>query len=216
MRRSHLTCLHVVVLLALVCVTVLAGASATSAIAAQESGVPQLTDRYASINDLTTSKNSDERVIVDTNISVLTSANRALHELPVRFSGEAVGDVLAADEGHKWINVLGASGASIGVYMSDEQAALVANLGNYHTSGSTLEVEGTYSISCGQHQGELDVHATSVRVLDMGGRITHAVDPQRLLLALGLCAVGFALLSTFIVLRRRSLIRAQEEQEKDQ
>jgi len=181
--------------------------------APDESEIPQITDRYASINDLATSKNSDDRVIVDTSIGVLTSANRALHGLTVRFSGEVVGDVLAADSGYKWVNVSGTSGASIGVYLTDEDAALVTNLGDYHTSGTTIEVEGTYSISCEQHQGELDIHATSVRVLDIGGKITHAVNPQRLYIALALCVVGFALLSTFIYFRRRSEIRALQEKE---
>ena len=108
--------------------------------AADDAAVPQITDRYASINDLTTSQSDDERVIIDTTVQVLTSANQALNGLPVRFTAEAIGDIIAADNGHKWVNVLGTSGASVGVYMTDKQAERVVNLGDYHTTGSTLEI----------------------------------------------------------------------------
>lgn len=210
-RHLHWAIADALVLLTLLVLLVspapLAPLSPSTAFAAGEDDsaqIAELTDRYASINDLSNSRNSDEAVIADTTVGVLTAVNRALNEMTVRFSGEAVGDVLEAEGGNKWVNLLGANGTSIGVLMSADDAALVENLGDYHTTGTTLEVEGRYSISCSDHEGALDVHADSVRVVDRGGRVAHLPDRTLFFGALGLCAAGFLLFVLFMALRRRS------------
>lgn len=221
MRRRLTTrpaaCLSVAAAWLLAALLAAFGALVPAAYAAGEAtgDIPEITDRYAHIDNLSNSNNPDERVIIDTTTSVLTSVNRALNGLSVRFSGEAVGDVLAADEGHKWVNILGASGASIGVYMTDEQAKSIVNLGDYHTTGTTVEVEGTYTMACTEHQGELDVHATSIKVLDTGGSITRVANQQRFVIAIVLCVFGFAILGTFIFLRRKSEAKRLAEKEKE-
>ena len=192
----------IAVFMCLTCAFVPAAAYAENA--EEEAQMTELTDRYASLNDLTTSRNSDEAVIVDTTVGVLTTVNRALNNMSVRFSGEAVGEVLNGGDGHKWVNVLGANGTSIGVYLSDEQAEIITGLGDYHAYGNTLEVEGTYTIACEEHQGALDVHADSIRVTDRGGEINHIPDRTMLIAALGLCAAGCAFTGLFVLLRRHS------------
>lgn len=211
---AHLAAALSLALAALALCCALMPATGARALASQaDSTAPEITDRYESLDSLSAPSNPDERVIIDTDTSVLTSVNRALNGLAVRFSGEAVGDILAADAGHKWVNVLGASGTSIGVYITDEQAAQIANLGSYYATGTTIQVEGTYTMACADHQGELDVHATSIKVLDAGGKVTHAPDSQLLVSALGLCLAGFALLASFIALRRRNDARTAAEKQ---
>lgn len=173
-------------------------------------GIGTLSDRFSSLNNLGSASNSDEDVVVDTRVGVLTSANLALNNMQVRFSGEAVGDVLYADADHKWVNVLGASGTSIGVFMTNEQAAQIVNLGDYKTSGTMVEVRGTYCINCSDHQGELDVHASSVIVTDTGGAITHTPNTDWAVYGLFMSVIALAVLLTFIFLRRRNA-RKQEE-----
>lgn len=164
----------------------------------------KLTNRYSLLEELNGDGDSGTDIVVDTNINALTSVNRALNGATVRFSGEAVGDILAADDDHVWVNMLGERGTSIGVYMTKAQAGGIHTLGDYHNSGTVLEVEGIYSISCEEHEGELDVHASTVLVTDNGGAITHGFSAERLFLAAVLCLVGLVLLGTYLLLHRHA------------
>ena len=120
---------------------------------------------------------------------------------------------MAGGAGHKWLNVLGTDGSCIGVWVDDDMAARISNVGSYSTTGTTIQVRGIYSLDCGDHQGELDVHALTIRVLDAGGPITHYVDDQDIATGLQLCAVAFILLAIFGVMRWREDRRAENEDE---
>lgn len=167
-------------------------------------GIGALSDRYESLDELANSLNSEDSVVVETRIGVLSSVNRALEGTTVRFSGEAVGAAVRADEGHVWVNLADSSDTPLAVYMTDELAGQISSYGSYSTTGSTVEVTGVYHVSCPVHQGELEVHATQLEVTDVGGDISHGVRAERLLAGVGLCAVALALIVLFVILRRRS------------
>ena len=179
-----------------------AAPSSNSATNVKDLDVGELSDRYDSLNKLENSLNEEEGVVIDTRVAVLVSVNRALDGSEVRFSGEVVGDVVNADPGYKWVNVMGTANNVIGVRMSDEQAKLIQNRGGYHSTGTVLQITGTYHIACPEHQGELDVHAADVVVQDNGGPITHLVSTQRLVVASLLCFIAVSLLFAFILIRR--------------
>lgn len=164
-------------------------------------GMGQLSDRYESINELGNSLTNEESVVIATRVGVLASGNRALNDSDVSFEGEAVNDILNAGDGYKWLNVRGTSNADISVYADDELAKLVVNVGDYHTTGTNIKVTGTYHIACPEHEGELDVHASSVEVIDAGGPITHLIAPGRIGTAFVLCAIAIALFATFLIAR---------------
>lgn len=190
---------------------VLALTVAPAALAVEKSqlDVGTLSNRYERLESIGEAVDGTENVVVTTRIGVLTAANRALDGATVSFSGEAVGDVMNADADHKWVNLLGSDGSCIGVLMDNDMASRVLNVGDYSTTGSTLQVRGIYSIDCGEHQGELDVHALDVRVLDAGGSVDHYVSDTDVNIGMQLCFVGFLLLAVFFALRwffaRRSI-----------
>lgn len=170
---------------------------------ASELDMATLSDRYDSLSGLERSLTEEENVIISTRVAVLTSTNRALDGSEVSFTGEVVGDVVNAESGYKWVNIMGTANTVIGVRVSDEQAQLIQNYGGYHATGTMLKIAGTYHIACAEHQGELDVHAASVEVADAGGAITHLVDTKRLLVACVLCFIVVAILVAFFFARRR-------------
>lgn len=184
-------------------VLVLALVVAPAALAVEKSqlDVGTLSNRYERLESIGEAVDGTENVVVTTRIGVLTAANRALDGATVSFSGEAVGDVMNADADHKWVNLLGSDGSCIGVLMDNDMASRVLNVGDYSTTGSTLQVRGIYSIDCGEHQGELDVHALDVRVLDAGGSVDHYVSDADVNIGMQLCFVGFLLLAVFFALR---------------
>lgn len=163
-----------------------------------------LSDRYDSLNKLENSLNDEESVVIDTRVAVLVSVNRALDGSEVRFTGEVVGDIVNAENGYKWINVMGSANNVIGVRVTDEQAQLVQNIGNYHNSGTVLRVSGEYHVACPEHQGELDVHASSVELVDAGGPVEHLLSSSRVLVAILLVTIALLVLLAFMVLRVRS------------
>ena len=168
-----------------------------------------LSNRYQALEEEEPQADETDNVVVATRVGVLTAANRALNEATVSFTGEVVGDIMSGGEGHKWLNVLGADGSCIGVWVDDDMAARISNVGGYSTTGTSIQVRGIYSLDCADHQGELDVHALRIRVGDAGGAVTHYVDRRDVVLGLELCAVGFGLLWGFFVLRWREDRRAQ-------
>lgn len=163
--------------------------------------VGTLSNRYERLETIGEAVDGTENVVVTTRIGVLTAANRALDGATVSFSGEAVGDIMTADDDHKWVNLLGSDGSCIGVLVDNDMASRVVNVGDYSTTGSTLQVRGIYSIDCDDHQGELDVHALDVRVLDAGGPVDHYVNDTDINIGMQLCFVGFLLLAVFFALR---------------
>lgn len=193
------------------CALLLALAVAPAALATGKSqlDVGTLSNRYEQLESIGEAVDGTENVVVTTRIGVLTAANRALDGATVSFSGEAVGDVMTADAEHKWVNLLGSDGSCIGVLIDNDMASRILNVGDYSTTGSTLQVRGIYSIDCDEHQGELDVHALDVRVLDAGGPVDHYVSDSDVNIGMQLCALGFLLLAVFFALRwffaRRSI-----------
>ncbi|MGN0038438.1 MAG: hypothetical protein ACI36Y_04785 [Coriobacteriales bacterium] len=170
-----------------------------------------LSNRYEALEEGEPEVDDTDNVVVPTRVGVLTAANRALNEATVSFTGEVVGDIMRGGSGHKWLNVLGADGSCIGVWVDDDMAARISNVGSYSTAGTTIQVRGIYSLDCEDHQGELDVHALTIRVLDPGGAITHYADDQDITTGLQLCAVAFMLLLVFGILRWREDRRAEKE-----
>ena len=160
-----------------------------------------LTNRYQDLETESQEVDETENVVVATRIGVLTAANRALDGSTVSFSGEVVGDIMKGGSDHKWLNLLGSDGSCIGVWVDDDMANRAVNTGDYFTTGTTLQVRGIYSIDCSDHQGELDVHAIDIRVLDAGGAVEHFVNEVDLNLGLQLCGIGFLLLVCFFMLR---------------
>ncbi len=180
-----------------------AGGSTGGANGDAEADIGTLSNRYESLSNLGKANTDDSDVVVETRVGVLTRVNRALDGGIVRVQGEAVGDKLDAGDGGVWVNILGSSGTSMGVYMSVEQAEAISRLGDYNNSGTVVSVTGVYSVACHEHQGELDLHAQSVEVVDAGGAIEHVVDLEHGIAAIAVCLVGMCLLGLFCWLRFR-------------
>ncbi|HHW18942.1 MAG TPA: DNA-binding protein [Firmicutes bacterium] len=108
----------------------------------------------------------------------------------VVFSGEAIGDIMYRGQ-HAWVNVLDSTGA-IGVFMPREFAQKIQHLGDYSHKGDTVEVIGVFSISCPLHNGDPDIHAESLTVLESGKTILHPISRERVILSMVLAmAAGY-------------------------
>lgn len=132
----------------------------------------------------------------------LDSADAAGEGLTVTVQGEAVGEALSAPGGRRWVNLYG-DGTALGVVVSAREAESIPAFGEYRQRGATVRVTGTMRHGCDEHGGDLDLHATSVTVLDGGEELPHAIHPSKLWLALAALAVALLLWTRYAQLRRR-------------
>ena len=199
---SKLKSLLAVVLLVALCACLAPAAlAATTTPSASEGDATEIANRYSSLEGLAQSEDESDQVVTSVTVGVLTAANRALDGATVTFSGEVIGDTMRAENGYVWVNVLGASGASIGVRMSEADAEGITYGASYSTTGTTLQIKGVYSVACAEHEGELDVHATEVVVTDAGGTIEHSAESADVTTGLAMCIIGLLLLLAFFICR---------------
>ena len=86
----------------------------------------------------------------------------------VEVEGEVVGDRINAGNDHVWITMSDGSNA-ITVLLPREYENQISYYGNYAYEGTHLRIAGDFNLSCRQHQGASDIHATAVlAVVDPG------------------------------------------------
>ena len=96
----------------------------------------------------------------------------------VVYQGEVIGEVMARGE-YAWIN-LNDSKNAIGVWIKKDLTKDIALTGSYRTFGDLAEIEGVFHRSCIEHGGDLDIHATSLRLVKKGNEIVEKISPRRL------------------------------------
>ncbi len=140
-------------------------------------------------------------------IARLSSADASLNGSLVSFRGEVVGEAVnSSSPGSKWVVLQSGSpvASSIEVLMANDQVALIENYGSYKVKGSTLLVTGIYRVADPDQDGELDVTAYVVNVVDPGGPIAEEVDWRKLPVGIALVVLGLSLLAVRAVLKWRS------------
>lgn len=134
--------------------------------------------------------------------SGLASAESGLSGQMVQFEGEVVSERLYGGEGYVWVNVL-SEGTAIGVWMAEDLARDLDVLGTWRHTGDYVLVTGEFNEACDQHGGDLDVHATTVTLIERGSEREQPVSWWKLAIA-----AGGALVAWFGYRRMR---RAEEE-----
>ncbi len=115
----------------------------------------------------------DSSFLYDTSIAELATADPYMNNQTVQVVGEAIGDVIAAGDGPQFVWVMLQEKVDndypqISVIMTRTQADLIDRLGRYGVRGTTLQVRGTFHLTCPDHDGLTDLHAESVTVVTRG------------------------------------------------
>lgn len=139
----------------------------------------------------------------NTSIAALSSAGTLMDGQKVDFTGEAVGDIVNGEKGYKWLTLYD-GGSSVSVYVSDEDALKVSNLGRYGQKGTSLEISGVFNLACDIHEGLSDVHASRVKVLEAGESQPSQLNVRQLQIGLLLVGIGALLLLLHWRLRERT------------
>lgn len=157
-------------------------------------------------NAVNTQQLPDSSFIYDTSISDLSGADSYYDNQTVQVTGEAIGDSIRAGVSgrHRWITLSSqGDSATISVYMSNESAAKIDTFGEYGTTGTTLQVRGTYHLVCADHEGLSDLHAEAVTVVAPGEQHPDTFDFRAFVPGIIVVVVGLVLLGVFYWLRER-------------
>jgi hypothetical protein len=127
----------------------------------------------------------------NTTVTGLTNAGQQIDGQDVSFEGEVVGDILNAEPGFKWLLVRDGND-SLSVLIAADDAEKITHLGRYNETGTRIEVRGIFEIDCAEHDGQTDVHATKITVLDEGSLresdfSARELEVGALLIVIGAC-----------------------------
>ncbi|MDO5358687.1 MAG: hypothetical protein Q4E80_04825 [Slackia faecicanis] len=159
-------------------------------------------------NEINDGQVSDTSFLYDAAIADLAGADSYYNGQMVQVRGEAVGEAIRMAGGPSdlvWVTLADvASNSSVSVVMCQEDAAKIDTYGAYGKTGSWLRVQGVFDLACSEHDGESDIHATSVVVEDQGFEHPDEFDVQLFFPGLAALAVGAFLMVMFWYVRERS------------
>jgi hypothetical protein len=137
----------------------------------------------------------------------------------VEFTGEAIGEAMRRGT-MAWIHLnddaygLADSGANaqlagfnggIGVWLDADDASIISMFGDYKHHGDLVDVTGTFNAACPLHGGDMDIHATSLRIVRPGYTTVRQVRPLRLIAGAILAGLTLALFLVNLRTDRRSV-----------
>jgi len=116
----------------------------------------------------------------------------------ITFQGEAIGEAMVRgtdawihlnDDAYMYKNVeegaeLGGFNTGMPVWLPATLAEKIGTFGDYKHEGDIVEISGVFNAACAQHGGDMDIHATDLRVTVPGRQAADPVKPWKLLLGL--------------------------------
>jgi hypothetical protein len=104
----------------------------------------------------------------------------------VSFEGEAIGELMRRGD-HAWLNVADSAGA-LGLWVDPNAIPAGLVTGSWKRRGAVVRAEGRFNRACAEHGGDLDIHASSISLIEPAANLEHPLAFWRLLAALGLLA----------------------------
>ncbi|MDO8886846.1 hypothetical protein [Candidatus Oleimmundimicrobium sp.] len=127
----------------------------------------------------------------------------------VTFQGEAIGDVMVRGD-YAWIHLnddpyaespskLAGYNSGMAVWCKADNAAYINFVGNYKNKGDIVEITGVFNKSCAKHSGDMDIHASYIKIIKPGYPIEHKFQTNKLWWAviLGFAAAVFFAVNKF-------------------
>ena len=150
----------------------------------------------------------DSSFIYDVSIADLAAADSYMDGRTVQVSGEAVGDIINAENDSKrcWVVIASTDGGQSGnvsVYMLRTAAEQIDTLGAYGKTGTVLQVQGTFNLVCKDHNGLSDVHADVVSVVEKGQEWEQSFNMEDMVRGIALIVVGVLMYGVYRFLRER-------------
>ena len=122
----------------------------------------------------------------------------------ITFHGEAIGEVMVRGD-YAWIHLnddaymvknveegakLGGYNSGMAVWVPSALTKSIDTYGDYQHEGSIVEIDGVFNGACKEHGGDMDIHATSLKLLVPGHEVADPVPVWKAVLAVVIAAVA--------------------------
>lgn len=94
---------------------------------------------------------------------------------------------------------LGGYNSGHAVWIPTELTRKIEHYGDYKNEGDVVTVRGTFNAACGEHGGDMDIHATSLDVDIVGRDVREPVKPLKAMVGLIMALIAAAL---WVAIRR--------------
>jgi hypothetical protein len=95
----------------------------------------------------------------------------------INYKGEVIGDVMIRGD-HAWLHVNDGT-IAIGIWVPKTMIQNICYVGDYDRKGDIIEVSGTFNRSCLEHGGDLDIHASGIRIISLGSSIIRPISRKK-------------------------------------
>lgn len=113
----------------------------------------------------------------------------------VTIEGEIVGEVAKRGE-FAWLNISDGN-YGIGVFAPTSMIPPINLTGNYASKGAVVSVVGILHRACSEHGGGLDIHATTIKLINHGYFFQHPIQPDRIRAVLFLALIAIIVISLY-------------------
>ena len=139
--------------------------------------------------------------------SALVESPKEYDGSEVTFAGEAIGEAMVRGD-MAWIHInddpyyvknveegaqLGGYNTGMAVWLPASEVEKMTYFGDYKHEGDIISVTGTFNAACGEHGGDMDIHAEGLEVLEAGHDVIDPVSPGKVAWAVGLALLAGAL-----------------------
>jgi hypothetical protein len=96
----------------------------------------------------------------------------------VSYKGEAIGEVMVRGD-HAWLHVHDGI-IAISIWAPKAMTDNIRYIGNYAQTGDIVEVAGTFHRACPEHGGDLDIHASQIKIITPGSLINRPLSRKKI------------------------------------
>lgn len=101
--------------------------------------------------------------------------------------GEALGEAMERGK-YAWVNISDQTNI-MGIWMKLDDTKKIRFFGDYKHKGDIIKVSGAFNRACREHGGDMDIHSTTVEIVEQGHQVQEDVSNFKMVGALVLTLI---------------------------
>jgi len=115
----------------------------------------------------------------------------------IGYKGEVIGDVMVRGK-FAWVNTNDSKNA-IGIWLPQALAKEISYTGSYKEKGDIVEAKGIFNRACIEHGGDLDIHASTLQIIQKGEKVEEIISPHKIKVAIAFLIICLTLTVIYFI-----------------
>lgn len=115
--------------------------------------------------------------------------------------GEAIGEVLERGN-DAWVNINDGTNA-MGIWLKLENTKKIMYFGDYKHKGDRVKVIGVFNRACVEHGGDMDIHCSTIEIIEEGYLIKEKVAFLKIIIGIILVSVTLIVADFYLIIMRK-------------